>query len=116
MRPEDSEQKLIELERKLEGAREKAAGYGEKFGRKETADDKLKMVYAILYEFAVGSTVPERDSWVKRHADYKKAVEDKENAYADWKTAETWMKLLFTEAEVWRTDCANTRGMDRAHR
>ena len=100
----------------LAEARKRVKGFGEKFGAKEVADDKLKIVYAMLYEFAIGQTVGERDAWVKRHADYKKAVEEKENAHADWKEAETYMKLLFAEAEVWRTKQANSRGMDRAHR
>jgi len=60
--------------------------------------------------------VGDRDAWVRRHKDYLAAIERKENAYADWKTAETYMKLLFAEAEVWRSIQANNRYMDNAHR
>ena len=57
----------------------------------------------------------ERDSWVKRQPAYQDAIERKRDAYADWKTAETYMKLLLAEVEVWRSKQANNRLMDRAH-
>ena len=107
---------MTDIDSLLAQARKKSKGYGEKYGRKETADDKLKTTYATLYPGAKGETVGERDAWVKRQQQYIEAVTDKENAYADWKTAETYMKLLFAEAEVWRSVQANNRYMDQAHR
>lgn len=106
---------MIDIEKKLEQARNKAKNYGRLYGCKESADDKLKGTYAILYPDSRG-TVAERDSWVKRQESYKQAVVDKNNAYADWKEAEIWMKLLMLEAECWRTEQANNRYMDAAHR
>lgn len=100
----------------LAKARKKSEGYGEKYGAKETADDYLKTTYAVLYEDAPSGSVAERDAWVKRQTEYIAAVDRKKNAYAEWKTAETYMKLLLVEAEVWRTKQANDRMMDRGHR
>ena len=105
----------MDIDKKLAQARENSSGFGEKYGAKETADDYLKGVYATLYEFAIGDTVGERDAWVRRHEEYKKAIERKRNAYADWKTAETYVKLLFAEVEVYRTKCANDRALDKLH-
>ena len=107
---------MTDIERLLEKARGNANGYGELYGNKETADDFLKTSYAILYEEAPEGSVAERDSWVKRQPEYTVAVERKRDAYTAWKTAETYMKLLFAEAEVWRTKQANDRFMDKAHR
>ena len=111
---------MTDIDKKLEAARAKAKEYGRLYGAKETADDYLKTTYAILYDDCVvalpKATVPERDAWIKRHDVYKNALERKQSAYADWKTAETYMKILFAEAEVWRTQQANNRYMDGAHR
>ena len=105
----------MSIESKLESARDRIGNYGVLYGRKETADDKLKGTYALLYPSSNG-TVAERDSWVRSQDAYKEAVTDKENAYAEYKAAEIYMKLVFVEAEVWRTQCANERYTDTAHR
>jgi hypothetical protein len=109
---------MTDIDALLEKARSKAKGYGEKYGAFATADDHLKTTYAILYEDVPSEykTAPERDSWVKRQPEYMVAVERKRDAYAEWKAAESFFKLLLTEAEVWRTKCANDRDMDKAHR
>lgn len=107
---------MSDIDRKLEAAREKSENYGALYGAKETSDDFLKVTYASLYEEAPQGTVGERDAWVKRQAEYINAVERKRDAYAAWKTAETYMKILLVEAEVWRTEQANNRYMDTAHR
>ena len=106
---------MTDIDAKLEAARSRAENYGKLYGAKETADDLLKGRYAILYPKFAG-TVPERDAWVRRQESYKQAVIDKQNAYAEWKEAEIWMKLLMLEAECWRTEQANNRHMDSAHR
>ena len=106
----------MNIDAKLEAARNSAVGYGKKRGAKEVADDKLKGVYAMLFEGAPKGTVAEMDSWVKRQEEYKEAVNDKAQAYSEWTAAEVYMKILFAEAEVWRTDQANNRMMDKAHR
>jgi len=109
---------MTDIDSLLEQARNKSQDYGKLYGRKETADDYLKSTYASLYPASVarGKTNPERDAWVRDHEKYRAAIERKQNAYADWKTAETYMKLLFAQAEVWRTQQANNRYMDSAHR
>ena len=107
---------MTDIDSLLEQARRKSEDYGKLYGLKETSDDYLKICYALLYQSARGDTVADRDSWVKSEVEYVKAVDRKQNAYADWKTAETYMKLLFAEAEVWRTTQANNRYMDAAHR
>lgn len=106
----------MNIDEKLEQARRNSKGYGEKYGAKETADDYLKATYAMLYEDAPGGSVAERDAWVRRQSDYRAAIERKKTAYTDWKVAETYLKLLLVEAEVWRTQCANDRLMDQGHR
>ena len=106
---------MSDIEEKLEAARGRAKNYGQLYGAKETSDDKLKGTFAILYPDSRG-TVAERETWVRRQESYKQAVTDKQNAYADWKEAEIYMKILMLEAEVWRTRQANNRYMDMAHR
>ena len=87
--------------------------FGRLYGAKETADDRLKIVYAQLRDGAPSGSVADKDSWVKSQLAYEKAVNEKENAYADWKTAETFMKLSFAEFDCWRSEEATNRGLDR---
>lgn len=105
----------MEIEELLEHARSKATNYGQMYGRKETADDYLKTTYAALYEDSPNGSVAERDSWIKRQISYGAAVERKRDAYAKWKTAETYMKLLLAQVDVYRTQQANNRFIDKAH-
>ena len=109
---------MTDLDAKLEQARANASNYGRLRGAKEIADDRLKIVYAELYEDMpphLGS-VAERDAWVKRQEKYKKAVEDKSNAFADWVAAEAYMKLLLAEVEKYRSDLSYQKHIDEAHR
>ena len=106
---------MTDIDKTLALARKNSEGFGQKYGAKETADDYLKTVYATLYPGAKGDTVGERDAWVRRQEEYHDAIQRKQNCYADWKTAETYVKLLFAEVEVYRTKCANDRSMDRLH-
>ena len=106
---------MNDIDSKLEAARNNAVGYGKKRGAKEVADDHLKGVYAMVFEGAPDGTVAERDSWVKRQKEYKEAVEEKSNAYAEWVAAEIYMKVLFAQVEVWRSEQATNRAMDRGH-
>ena len=87
--------------------------YGRMCGAKETADKRLEIAAAFIREGAPAGSVAERDAWVKRQPGYSKAVDDKANSYADWKTAETYMKLSFAEFDVWRSEEATNRGLDR---
>ena len=105
----------MEIETLLQSARSKATNYGQMYGNKETADDFLKTTYALIREDAPNGSVADMDAWVKRQPEYTAAIDKKRDAYAKWKTAETYMKLLFAEAEVWRTEQANNRYMDKAH-
>jgi len=92
-----------------------SGGYGKLYAAKETADDYLKIVHAQLWgevptEY---TTVADKESWVRRQVEWKDATERKGNAYADWKTAETYMKLSFAEFDMWRSEEATNRGLDR---
>jgi hypothetical protein len=102
----------------LEEVRSRVNNYGAMYGRKETADDKLKIIYAQLYEDVpdhLGS-VAERDAWVRSQDKYLSGVEAKKNAYAEYKAAETYIKLLFAQVEVWRSEQATARQTDKVHR
>jgi len=102
----------------LAEVRNRAPNYGALYGRKETSDDYMKGTYAKLY-FDVPdhlSTAPARDAWIRTQDEYRAAIERKCEAYAEWKTAETYIKLILTEAEVWRTKQATDRNLDKAHR
>ena len=106
------------LDEKLEQARKGAERYGQKRGLKDTADDYLKIVHAQLYEDVPSclKTNPEKDAWVKRQPEYLEAVEEKKNRYAGWTAAEVYVKLLFAEADKYRSDKAMDRDMMKQHR
>lgn len=108
---------MSSIRKTLDKIRERVddGGYGRKYGAKETADDYLKITYAQLRDYVPDhlTTVADMDAWVRKHPEYEKAVERKANAYADWKTAETYIKLSFAEFDVWRSEEATNRGLDR---
>lgn len=106
---------LEKIAEKLEVARDRAGSYGRKYGNFAMADDKLKIVYAELEEEAIGTTIPEKDAWIKRQEAYKDAVEAKRDACADWKTAEIWMKLIIEECGALRSQEATNRWLDKSH-
>ena len=87
--------------------------YGRVYGAKETSDERLKIVKAQQRDLAPPGTATDRDAWVMRRPEVIQAVEDKFNAYADWKTAEVYMKLAFVEFDIWRSEEATNRGLDR---
>jgi len=89
--------------------------YGALYGAQQTADEYLKIKFAQIRDKAPShlSTVPDKDSWVRRQPEWREAVERKENAFADWKTAETYVKLSFADFDVWRSEEATNRGIDR---
>ncbi len=107
---------MTDIREKLDILRDRVdqGKYGAIYGAKETADERLKIIYAQQRALAPKDrSIPETDAWVRQRPEYKKAVEDKANAYADWKTAETYMKLSFIEFDVWRSEEATNRGLDR---
>ncbi len=106
---------MTDIDSLLAKARSKAEDYGKLYGRKETSDDFLKTTYAMLYEDCPEGSVAERDAWVRRQTEYVEAIERKKDAYQQWKTAETYMKLLLAQVDVYRTQQANNRIMDRVH-
>lgn len=107
---------MTDLDAKLEQARERANGYGNLRGLKETADDYLKGIYAQVYEDAPDGTVAEKDAWVRRQERYRLAVEEKGKRYAEWTAAEIFMKILFAEVEKYRSDLSYQKHIDEAHR
>ena len=105
-----------DIDSKLEAARNNAVGYGKKRGAKEIADDRLRGTYAMIFEGAPKGTVAEMDAWVRRQEEYKEAIEDKSNSYAEWEAAQLYVKILFCEVDKYRTDAASDRAIDRMHR
>lgn len=101
-----------DIEKKLEKARDRAENYGYLYGRHATADDYIKTTYAKLYCDIPSDykTVPERDAWVRRQDEFINAIERKRDAFAAWRTAETYMKILFAQVDVWRSQEASNLG------
>lgn len=105
------------LDKELWEAYEKRAIYGRLRGAKETADDRLKIIYAQLWNDApiTLKTIPDKDAWVKDQEAYLEAVEEKADKHADWICAEARMKLLFALKEKYQTDAKMGFDMDKAH-
>jgi hypothetical protein len=106
---------MSDIEKLLEEARQRATNYGAMYGAKETADDFLKTTYALIREDAPQGSVADMDAWVRRQPEYRAAIERKCDAYQKWKTAETYLKLLFAQVDVYRTEQANNRYLDKGH-
>ena len=106
---------MSDIRKKLDEVRQRvdSGDYGKTYGAKETSDERLKIIKAQLRDMAPQGSVAERDAWVMRRPEFEAAVAKKCNCYADWKTAETYMKLSFVEFYVWRSEEATNRGLDR---
>ena len=105
----------MEIEELLEQARAKATNYGQMCGAKEVADDLLKTTYAMIREDAPAGSVADMDAFVRRQPEYQVAIEKKRDAYAKYHTATVYLKLLYAEVDVWRSNQANNRFIDKAH-
>ena len=106
---------MTDIRKKMDAIRLRVdnGDYGRLYGAKETADERLKIVKAQQRDLAPLGTAADRDAWVMRRPEVKEAVEDKCNVYADWKTAEVYMKLSFVDFDIWRSEEATNRGLDR---
>jgi hypothetical protein len=106
---------MTDIRKKLDALRERVdeGAYGAVYGAKESADERLKIIKAQQRVFAPKGSVADTDAWVMRRPEVIQAIEDKCNAFADWKTAETYMKLSFIEFDIWRSEEATNRGLDK---
>jgi hypothetical protein len=82
---------------------------------KETRDETLKIRFAQIREGAPEDlkTVADIDNWTRRQPEWAKAVEEKGNKYADFMVSEVYLKLTFAEFDIWRSEEATNRGLDR---
>ena len=75
----------------------------------------LKVVFSDLYLMAPGKTIDDKKAWAYRHADYIKAI----NGHAAAAGQEEKLRWQMTSAElrveVWRSEQANARFIDRSH-
>jgi len=106
---------LSDIRKSLDRIRERVdnGSYGRMYGAKETSDDRLKIIKAQQRALAPKGSVADMDAWVMCRPEVLQAIEHKCNAYADWKTAETFMKLSFAEFDCWRSEEATNRGLDK---
>ncbi len=104
---------MRDIDKIMQELRQQADENGPVYGDKETVDERVKIQYALLYENTKG-TVAERDSWVKRHAAYKKIIDYKRDCYVAWKTAESRFKVLLAEVEIWRSKATTNRQQDKS--
>ena len=105
---------MIDIDTELEEALNNRFKYGNAKGLQATADDYLKGVYAMLYTESPEGSVACRDSWVKNQHEYKAAIEEKAERYANWEAARLKMQILFAAVEKYRTDKASERTMMKA--
>jgi len=72
-------------------------------------DDYRKVQIALLFEYAVGKTVAEKENWCKAHAQYREVLTEHANS-VERETALYWkLRLAETQIEVWRTIQASRR-------
>ena len=107
---------MINIDQQLEDALNHRLKYGDAKGRQATADDALKATYAMIYLDVPDhlKTVPEKDAWIKRTDEYRQAIEEKKERYAEWEAARLKMQILFAAVEKYRTDKSSERTMMRA--
>ena len=106
---------MTDIDKLLERVREKAKDFGQLVGAKEIADDQLKTTYALIREDAPAGSVADMDAWVRRDPRYAEGIEKKRDVYANYHTANVYLKNLFAQIEVWRSKNANTRFIDKVH-
>ena len=93
----------------LDTIEEGAPMYAKSKAERIHLDDYRKVQLALLYEYAEGKTVVEKESWCKAHAQYREVLTEHANA-VERETALHWkLKLAETQIDVWRTIQASRR-------
>ena len=111
----DAQKKSIRpIENILEDLRKHSSEIPKLYAAKETCETRFKIQAAILHEDTSG-TVAERDSQVRRHGDFLKALNEKERTLFNFETVNQKLKLCVHEVEIWRSLAATARQQDRLH-
>ena len=71
---------------------------------------------AILYTKAPQGTIPERESWAYSQPEYLEVLEGLQAAVENEERLKWLMTAAELKVEVWRTQSANSRRIDGAHR
>ena len=98
-----------EMGEALESIETHAPEYAKAKAERIHLDDYRKVQIALLFEYAVGKTVAEKENWCKAHAQYREVLTEYANA-VERETALYWkLRLAETQIEVWRTIQASRR-------
>lgn len=103
------------VEKALEFMRDNAAALAKAKAERIYMEQWRKSKKALLYSQSPDGTIPERESWVYAHSEYLEVLDGLKAAVEE----EERLKWLMTAAElkidVYRTQQANARSVDRAH-
>jgi len=78
-------------------------------------DNYKKPLFAILYGQAPGKTIPDRENWAYASEQYQKHLRALQIAIEQEETIKWQMTSAQLRCEVWRSEQANARFIDRSH-
>ena len=91
------------VERAVEFYRDNADRYGQLVGLCKALEQKRKVVHGQERLLAKGGTVAEREATSYSSPEYRRLVEDIQNAWADKTVLETQMTAAEHTIDVWRS-------------
>lgn len=104
----------INIEKALDFIRDNAVALAKAKAERIYLEEFRKSKKAMLIQEKEG-TIQERDSYAYAHHDYLQIVEGLKVAVEEEETLKWKMIAAQAKVEVWRTQQANNRNIDRAH-
>jgi hypothetical protein len=103
------------VEKALEFMRDNAAALGKAKAERIYMEQFRKSKKAILYGMSPDGTIPERESWVYAHSEYLEVLDGLKAAVEEEERLRWMMTAAEAKIDVWRTQQATNRALDRGH-
>lgn len=106
----------IKVEEALATMREIAPQLGKAKAERVQLEEFRKSKKALLFTQAPQGTIADRENWAYAHDEYLALLDALKTAVEEEETLKWRMKAAELYVEVWRTQSANSRSIDRGHR
>jgi len=103
------------VERALNWMRDNAEKLGKAKAERVYLEQFRKSKKAILFSQAPQGTIADKENWAYAHDDYLEILDGLKIAVAEEEELKWLMTSASVKVDVWRTQSATNRALDRAH-
>ena len=104
-----------QAEKAADFIRDNASEYAKAKGERIYLDQYRKTKKALLMEECEEKTQAAKETWAYAHMDYEQLLDGLKEAVVQEETLRWQMTAAQTKIEIWRTQQANNRQVDRSH-